>query len=231
MANTSKKQTTTKAKSSSKTSSTKKEVKTQHKKSVKTETKKSVNSKPKEEIKIVKKSPKKDYEQYGRVALLLIACLLLAIILIVVIKGNETQLSNGKEVVASLKGKNIVSEDLFEEMKNKYGTTVLVNMIDEYIVSKEVKNNDEAKESAKAQLDSLKQQYESQSMDFKTVLSNYGYDSEDQLLDEMIVEANKEIVAKKYIRKAISDDEINKYYEDEIYGDYNAKHILIKAVL
>ena len=92
-------------------------------------------------------------------------------------------------------------------------------------------NNDEAKESAKAQLDSLKQQYESQSMDFKTVLSNYGYDSEDQLLDEMIVEANKEIVAKKYIRKAISDDEINKYYEDEIYGDYNAKHILIKAVL
>lgn len=229
MANTSKKQTTTKAKSSSKTSSTKKEVKTQPKKSVKTETKKSVNSKPKEEIKIVKKSPKKDYEQYGRVALLLIACLLLAIILIVVIKGNETQLSNGEEVVASLKGKNIVSEDLFEEMKNKYGTTVLVNMIDEYIVSKEVKNNDEAKESAKAQLDSLKQQYESQSMDFKTVLSNYGYNSEDQLLDEMIVEANKEIVAKKYIRKAISDDEINKYYEDEIYGDYNAKHILIKA--
>ena len=229
MANTSKKQTTTKAKSSSKTSSTKKEVKTQPKKSIKTETKKSVNSKPKEEIKIVKKSPKKDYEQYGRVALLLIACLLLAIILIVVIKGNETQLSNGEEVVASLKGKNIVSEDLFEEMKNKYGTTVLVNMIDEYIVSKEVKNNDEAKESAKAQLDSLKQQYESQSMDFKTVLSNYGYDSEDQLLDEMIVEANKEIVAKKYIRKAISDDEINKYYEDEIYGDYNAKHILIKA--
>ena len=66
-------------------------------------------------------------------------------------------------------------------------------------------------------------------MDFKTVLSNYGYNSEDQLLDEMIVEANKEIVAKKYIRKAISDDEINKYYEDEIYGDYNAKHILIKA--
>lgn len=229
MANTSKKQTTTKAKSSSKTSSTKKEVKIQPKKSVKAETKKSVNSKQNEEIKIVKKSPKKDYEQYGRVALLLIACLLLAIILIVVIKGNETQLSNGKEVVASLKGKNIVSEDLFEEMKNKYGTTVLVNMIDEYIVSKEVKNNDEAKESAKAQLDSLKQQYESQSMDFKTVLSNYGYDSEDQLLDEMIVEANKEIVAKKYIRKAISDDEINKYYEDEIYGDYNAKHILIKA--
>ena len=229
MANTSKKQTTTKAKSSSKTSSTKKEVKIQPKKSVKAETKKSVNSKQNEEIKIVKKSPKKDYEQYGRVALLLIACLLLAIILIVVIKGNETQLSNGKEVVASLKGKNIVSEDLFEEMKNKYGTTVLVNMIDEYIVSKEIKNNDEAKESAKAQLDSLKQQYESQSMDFKTVLSNYGYDSEDQLLDEMIVEANKEIVAKKYIRKAISDDEINKYYEDEIYGDYNAKHILIKA--
>lgn len=219
MANSSnKKQTTGKnAKSSTKTTTktTKKEVKTQPKKEVKIEKETKIQS-------------KKNYEQYGCIALLLVACLLLAIILIVIIKGTEVQLSNGKEVIASLKGKNIVSEDLFNEMKSKYGTTVLVNMVDEYIVSKEIKNNDEAKESAKAQLDSLKQQYESQNMDFNTVLANYGYDSEEQLLNEMIMEANKEIVAKKYIKKAITDDEINKYYEEEIYGDYNAKHILIK---
>lgn len=206
-------------------------TKTTSKSTTKTTKTKEVKAEPRKNIKIekeVKGKNRKDLEQYGRITLLLIACLLLAIILIIVIKGTEVELSNGKEVIASIKGKNFVSEDLFEEMKDKYGTTVLVNMIDEYIISKEVKNNDEAKENAEAQLDSLKQQYESQSMEFSTVLANYGYDNEDQLLNEMIVEANKEIVAKKYIKKAITDDEINKYYEDEIYGDYNAKHILIK---
>lgn len=218
------------ANSSNKKQTTGKNTKSSTKTTTKT-TKKEVKTQPKKEVKIEKETKiqsKKNYEQYGCIALLLVACLLLAIILIVIIKGTEVQLSNGKEVIASLKGKNIVSEDLFNEMKSKYGTTVLVNMVDEYIVSKEIKNNDEAKESAKAQLDSLKQQYESQNMDFNTVLANYGYDSEEQLLNEMIMEANKEIVAKKYIKKAITDDEINKYYEEEIYGDYNAKHILIK---
>ena len=168
-------------------------------------------------------------EQYTRIALLLIMCLLLGIILIVVIKGNETELKNGKEVVAKVKGKKFVSEALYEKMKKKYGTNILINMVDDYIISKEIKSNDEAKKTAKSQLDSLKQQYKQQNQDFETVLASYGYDSEEALLNEMIAEANKEIVAKKYIKKSIKDKEIQKYYDEEVYGDYTVKHILIKA--
>lgn len=233
--NTTKKKTTSTAKKANTatakktTSTTKKANTTATKKtsSTKTDSKKITNKNmiQKEPIKETISENKKD--QYIRVCFLIIACLLLTIILIIVIKGHETQLSNGKEVIASVDGKKFVSEDLFNKLKEKYGTNILVNMVDEYIVSKEVKNNDEAKEDAKAQLDSLKKQYESQGMEFSTVLTNYGYDNEDQLLQEMIVESNKEIVAKKYIKKNITEKEIKKYYDDEIYGDYNAKHILI----
>lgn len=227
--NNTKKSTTSKSTKSTTKTSTKKttpkknEKQTNTKKVVKNTTKE-----PKVEIVETKKTVENKNEQYFRVSLLLIICLLLAVILIIVIKGNQTELSKGKEIVASVDGKKFVAEDLFEQMKSKYGTNILVNMIDEYIVSKEVKNNDETKKSAQSQLDTLKQQYESQGMKFSTVLSNYGYENEDQLLNEMIVEANKEIVAKKYIKKAITDKEIQKYYDEEIYGDYNAKHILIK---
>ncbi len=219
--NNTKKNTT--SKSTKKTTQNKSEKQTNTKKVVKSTTKE-----PKVEIVETKKAVENKNEQYFRVALLLIICLLLAIILIIVIKGNQTELSKGKEIVASVDGKKFVAEDLFEQMKSKYGTNILVNMIDEYIVSKEVKSNGEAKKNAQSQLDTLKQQYESQGMEFSTVLSNYGYENEDQLLNEMIVEANKEIVAKKYIEKSITDKEIQTYYDEEIYGDYNAKHILIK---
>lgn len=170
-----------------------------------------------------------DKEQNLRITLLVIACLLLVIILLIVIKGTKVELSNGKEVVAKLDKKNFVAENIYDELKSKYGTTVLVNMVDEYIVSKEIKDNSEAKKQAETQLDSLKQQYESQGTDFSTILTNYGYENEEALLNELTIEYNKEIVAKKYIKKAISDDEINEYYKNEIYGDYNAKHILIKS--
>lgn len=221
MANKNNQDSTTKksTKTTKKTTNTNKTTKTSSK-----QTSKKVVE-PVKEVKVETKGESKD--QYFKVGLLIITCLLLIVILIIVIKGHEVQLSNGKEVVASVKGKEFVSEDLFSKLKEKYGTNILVNMIDEYIVSKEVKNNDEAKENAKAQLESLKQQYESQNMEFSTVLSNYGYDNEQQLLDEMITEANKEIIAKKYIRKNISQKEIDEYYKNEIYGDYNAKHILI----
>lgn len=232
MANSQTSKNTTKKNTKSTTKATTKKI-TNNKKTNATSPK---NQAKKEVTKEVKKEPKIEpikveenkKEQNLRIALLLIICLLLAITLIIVIKGHQTELSKGKEVIAKVNGKTFVAEDLFEQMKSKYGTTVLVNMIDEYIISKEVKNNDEAKENAKAQLDSLKQQYESQGMEFSTILSNYGYDNEEQLLEEMMVEANKEIVAKKYIKKTISDKEIKKYYDEEVYGDYNAKHILIK---
>jgi hypothetical protein len=40
----------------------------------------------------------------------------------------------------------------------------------------------------------------------------------------------KKEAVKKYLKEhKVTEDEINKYYEENIYGDYNAKHILIKS--
>ncbi len=176
----------------------------------------------------VKQTSKIDKEKNITITLLIIACLLLAIILILVIKGQKVELTKGNQVIASIDGKKIVAEDLFDDLKESYGSTALINMIDEFIVNKEITDDSEAKKSAESQLDSLKQQYDSYGYKFEDVLAQYGYDSEKDLLNEMILSAKKDEVAKKYVKESLTDDEINKYYEDEIYGDYNAKHILIK---
>lgn len=162
------------------------------------------------------------------ITLLVIACILLVIILLVVIKGHEAKLKDGKEIIASITGKDVTAEDLFDELKAQYGTNIVINTIDDYIANKEIPDNTEAKKYAKAQLDALKQQYEASGYDFSTVLTKYGYESETELLNVFVADYKKTKVVENYLIKKLTDDEIQKYYDEEVYGKLTAKHILIK---
>lgn len=140
---------------------------------------------------------------------------------------KSVKLKNGKEVIASIKGKSITAEELFDELKEKYGSNALVNMVDDYIVSKEIKDDKEAKEYAKAQVASMKKQYESMGYNWGDILTQYGYSDEDAVISDFTNDYKKQLVVKNYLKKDITDDEINEYYEKEIYGTYTVKHILI----
>lgn len=144
--------------------------------------------------------------------------------------GHKVELQDGKEVVASIDGKSITAEELFDNLKGKYGTTSVVNMIDDFIADKQIEDNKEATEYAKSQVEGMKYQYKTYGYEFSDVLAQYGYSNEDELIQEYARSYKKEQVAKKYLKEnKVTEDEIKKYYDEEIYGDYNAKHILIKS--
>ena len=168
-------------------------------------------------------------ENYTIIGLVLLAILLIINIVIVSL-GHKVKLSNGKEIIASVDGKQFLADDLFDDLKNKYGSDVLLNMIDEFIVGKEVTDEEkvEAKKSAQENIDSIKEQYTSAGYKWEDILSQYGYANEDVLLNEMLVSVEKEIVAKNYIKKDISEDEIKKYYDEN--DDKQAWFDKIKAL-
>lgn len=141
--------------------------------------------------------------------------------------GKVAELKNGEQVVAKMKGKNITADALYTKLKKKTGSTMLVNLIDEYIANKEMKTTDEIKKSAQSTYDQYKKQYESYGQDFEQVIKSSGYESSEEFLNELILSKKREEVAKKFIKKALTDDEINEYYENNIYGDLTARHILI----
>lgn len=141
--------------------------------------------------------------------------------------GNKVQLKDGKEVIASIKGKEITAEELFDELKSNYGTGNIVNQIDEYIANKEVKTTDAMTKNAKKQIAEMKEYYESMNQKWEDVLAQYGYRNEQALIDDSILNTKKEEVAKNFISKKVTEDEINTYYEKEIFGNYSVKHILI----
>lgn len=141
--------------------------------------------------------------------------------------GNEATLKNGEEVVAKMDGKSITAEDLYDELKKQGGAVTLTNMIDAFVVNKEIKTDDDAESYADSQLSSYKKSYQSYGQDFNAALTAAGYSGEDEFKDELILEYKKNLATENYVKNELSDDEIQKYYDDNIYGDIEARHILI----
>lgn len=141
--------------------------------------------------------------------------------------GKIATLKNGEEVVAKMDGKSITAEDLYSELKKQGGAVTLTNMIDAFVVNKEIETDDDAKSYADSQLSSYKKSYQSYGQDFDAALTNAGYSGEDEFKEELILEYKKDIVTENYVKDQLTDSEIEKYYDDNIYGDIEARHILI----
>ena len=142
--------------------------------------------------------------------------------------GQKAKLKDGKEVVAEIEGKTITAEDLYDELRSQGGTTVLINMIDEFIANKEIDTDESAKEYAQNQLDTLKAQYEQSGQDFEAALTSAGYKSENDFKELLILDYKKNKVVENYISDNLTDEEIQEYYDNEVYGEMTVKHILIK---
>ena len=154
-------------------------------------------------------------------------CVLLIINIIIVVAGNKVELKDGKEVVASIDGLDITAEDLFDQLKESYGAASVVSMVDEYIVDNEEVDEDAVTKYAEEQLSSVKSYYEAQGSTWTDILKTYGYASEEVLLEEIKANYRKQLIVNNYLADKVTDEEINTYYAENIYGDYNAKHILI----
>lgn len=140
---------------------------------------------------------------------------------------GEATLKNGEKVVAKMDGNTITAEELYSELKKQGGGVTLANMIDEFVVNKEIKTDDDAKSYADNQIQTYKDSYKSYGMDFNEALTNAGYKDENAFKDVLILEYKKKTVTENYVKDHVTDDDINDYYDKNVYGDIEAKHILI----
>ena len=140
---------------------------------------------------------------------------------------NTPKLENGQEVVVEIEGKQFTADDFFTELKEEYGTSILISLVDNYITDKEISDEEkkEAEKEAQAEYD---QYYAYYGSDWNSFLSYYGYNSSDELLEDLVKNYKQTKVLNKYIKEnVITEEEINEYYEKDIYGEITVRHILI----
>ena len=141
--------------------------------------------------------------------------------------GKVPKLENGEEVIASIDGKQFTANELYNELKKQGGASVLVNMIDTFIINQEVTSNKEAEEYADSLIEQYKLSYEKQGASFTDALIGSGYASVDEFKEVLINDYMKSEVTKKYVKESITEEDLKKYYEEHISDELSVKHILI----
>lgn len=153
--------------------------------------------------------------------------LLLCLPLLVTGCKYEPKLVDGKEVVVELDGKQFTAEEFYEELKDINGTGVLINLVNNYITEQELTEEmeKEALEQAQAELESYKAYYGDE---WNNVLVSNDFKNEKDFLNSLEDSYKQSLVLEKYLETdVIKEEEIQEYYDNDIYGEVTVRHILI----
>ena len=143
---------------------------------------------------------------------------------------NETTPTDSEKNVVSLNKMeyNITVDDLYQTLKERYATNYIIQEIDTKILNNEYETTDEAKEYAENQIKIYKMYYNNSESELLAELQNAGYSSIDEFKETLIVNYKKQQATKDYEKTLVKEDEIKKYYDENVYGDITISHILIK---
>ena len=157
--------------------------------------------------------------------------LILVIVMLLVITGcgKSDSLNKEKGTTVSLKNVKITADQFYKELK-KDSIKKLVDMIDHKLFDKKYPTTSEETESINNQIESIKSYYKDDEASYLSAIKSYfGVSSEKELRNALSIEYKRNLAVKDYLKKKVTKSEINKYYEENVYGDIKASHILISV--
>lgn len=129
---------------------------------------------------------------------------------------HQTVQDNGKDVVASIDGQNILADDIYETLSSKtVGKNVLFNLVLNELIEKHFPVTDDMKQNADDLISNFEANYQNQygsdaEEQMLQLLSYYGYQSLDDYRSDII----KSLQISEFIKKYVKDN------FDEVYEDY-----------
>lgn len=206
-----------------------------------TKSKKEKNIK-KEEVKAApKKKVNKDtdkvfkfYEFFDKYHLAIYGALggILVTVLVVVLIWPDriATLKDGTQPVATIDGMTLTADELYEDMKDIYSVSSLLDKLDTKTLTDKYPDTDEMDDEVTSQAENYYKAYEQYyKMSKEDFLKQNGFNTEKKFLEYLKLNNRRTKYVKEYTENEVTDKEINKYYEDKVYGDINTKHMLVKV--
>jgi len=123
------------------------------------------------------------------------------------------------DIVASIGGEYITDEELYNQMKKTYSYNVLIEMIDNIILTEMYPEDKEmisdVENTAEYYYDAYNKNYGYTKDEF---LSTYGYSSEDQFIEYLKLDYRRNEYYTDYVKKIITEEEIVDYYEKNYFS-------------
>ena len=143
--------------------------------------------------------------------------------------GKKAELKDGAEVAVSVKGAKFTATEYYENIKEN-NITKLIDMIDHALLDEAYKTDEKENDAVKAQIDQIKSYYGSDENTYKSILMQYFGVEDEEAFEEMLrLEYKRNKAVTDYVSDHLTDKEIVKYYEKNIYPQTKASHILISV--
>lgn len=155
--------------------------------------------------------------------------LLVTLITIIIWPDRIATLEDGTQPVATIEGETFTADFLYEKMKDKFSVSYLLDYIDDAILKEKYEENDEMIDEIKKTADEYISYYEQYGYTEESFLSQNGFKDKDAFLDYLKIDYRRKLYYEDYLKSQISDEDIQKYYDEDVFGDINTQHILVKT--
>lgn len=163
---------------------------------------------------------------YGFIGGLLLATLIAFIIW----PERIATLKNGEQSIVKVGGKNYTANELYESMKDYYSVSLLLDDIDNDLLTKKYPEDKELLEkvndNAEYYYNMYKQYYGYTQEQF---LEQNGFSSHEAFVDYLKLDYRRNKYMEEYIENNLTDEDIKEYYDDNVFGDINTQHILVEV--
>lgn len=145
--------------------------------------------------------------------------------------GKIPKLENGQDAVVTLESGDISVDTLYEKIKKSYALNSLIDLMDTQIFNKELgdKETDEEKQQIDNQINSWLTSFGDEATLLQQTSSYFGVSTMEDLRTYLQLQYRRNSVVEEYAKESVTDKEIKKFYEETIFGDIKASHILIEA--
>lgn len=140
---------------------------------------------------------------------------------------NIPKLENGSDAVVTFEnGSTISINELYDNLKNNYALNSLINMVDKTILEDKYKDSlDSANEYADQTMKSLEDNYKDELL--QAIQTYTSYQTIEAYRNYVYINYLQNQAIEDYAKEKVTDKEIKKYYDKNIYGDILVNHILI----
>ena len=140
------------------------------------------------------------------------------------------KLKYGEDTIATVAGKVIKTDSLYQKIKKIDGLDLLINQIDQAILDDMYTLTNDEKEQAKEEADSCIEYYTQTGLTEETFLSRYGFANYDEFLAYIETNAKSKKYLYDYLEKKLEEGAVDKYYEEnkDNIETYDSEHILVK---
>ncbi len=166
------------------------------------------------------------FQKYGAYLGVFAVGILLGVFGMYLARYNEiAKLANGEEIVAKVKGKDFTADTLFDKLKEDYGSSALVELVDSELLNKQY-TDEQVKEKVDAEIAYYKQYYGDK---WETTIKNSTYKTEAAFRKVIGLSYKQELAVLDVEKGKLEEKEIQKYYDETVKPDIKISHIIIQS--